>query len=81
MTRLSNASLALRQKVDAIIHPAADMRTTTKALQMHLSRAFSHVLVSLPRQTDPTAVITLQAFPTLTTSTITRHDAHTTKTR
>ncbi|EWY82693.1 hypothetical protein FOYG_14792 [Fusarium oxysporum NRRL 32931] len=50
------------------------------ALQMHLSRAFSHVLVSLPRSTDLTPDIALQAFATPATSTITRHDAHTTKT-
>ncbi|CVL06610.1 uncharacterized protein FMAN_11770 [Fusarium mangiferae] len=49
------------------------------ALQTHLFRAFSDAFV-IPNPTDRTPVITFKAFPTSSTSTITNHNARTTKT-
>lgn len=53
MTRLSNVLLALRQKVNAKIHPVADLRITTKSLQMHISSAFGHALAASQGQQTP----------------------------
>ncbi|KAF5650688.1 hypothetical protein F25303_4346 [Fusarium sp. NRRL 25303] len=62
MTRLSNVSLALRQKV-AQQHI---LLWRWMALQTHLLHEFSDAFV-IPNPTDRTPVITLKAFPTSAT--------------